>query len=154
MGYERVLNEAINGHLNRLQAEGQPWQANWIAHAICREHEPELDGTAEFWRHTGYATTRDAVRRAINARAGDKVERESAQAPLLPGYNHLQSYYVVKRRGVGDIGVPIGLMTDREIDGKITRYEAMSVACRDHADELRDFKKSRRAAKRKQRRAA
>lgn len=153
MGYERTLIDDINRHLNRLQAAGEPWVANWITHAIVGEHEAELSGEADFWRHCGYASTRDAVRRAINTRAGDKAERDDAQL-RLPGYEHLHAYYVVKRRGTGDIGVPIGAMTDREIDEKITRYEAMSAACRDHADELRDFKKARRAAKRRAKREA
>lgn len=148
MGYERILGDEINAELNRLQADGKPWVATWITHAICQRHEAELGTEADFWRHAGYANTRDAVRRAINVRAGDKAERAAAE-PALPGYQHLQAYYVVKRKKVGDMGVPIGAMTDREIDEKVARYEAMSVACRDHADELRHFKSDRRASRRK-----
>ena len=148
MGYERLLTEEISAELTRLQEAGQPLVAQWITHAICQRHEPELARDADFWRHAGYANTRDAVRRAINARAGDKAERNTQQ-PLLPGYRHLQSYYVVKRRKVGEVGVPIGSMTDREIDEKVTRYEAMSTACRDHAEELREFKRQRRSTRRR-----
>lgn len=153
MGYERALNDEINDHLNALQAEGKPWVANWITHAIVQRHEAELTAEADFWRHCGYASTRDAVRRAINTRAGDKAERDTIQL-RLPGYEHLHAYYVVKRKGTGEVGVPIGDMTDRELDEKVARFEAMSVACRDHADELRDFKRARRAARRRTRAVA
>lgn len=151
MGYERILGEEIAAELNRLQDEGKPLVASWITHAICQRHEGELEGEAHFWRHAGHANTRDAVRRAINGRTGDKAERDPRQT-TLPGYQHLQSYYLVKRRGVGDIGIPIHDMTDREIEEKVTRYEAMSVACRHHAEELREFSKARRASKRRARR--
>ncbi|MGW8134156.1 hypothetical protein ACWGNZ_00760 [Sphingomonas zeae] len=151
MGYERILGDEIARELDRLQTEGKPWVANWITHAIVGRHEDELAPDAHFWRHCGYASTRDAVRRAINTRAGDKAERDTMQM-RLPGYEHLHAYYVVKRKGTGDIGVPIHAMTDREIDEKIVRYEAMSVACRDHAEELREFKKARRSQRRRDRR--
>lgn len=154
MGYERILADEISGELNRLQAAGERWVANWIAQAIMQRHEGELTPDADFWRHCGYASTRDAVRRAINARAGDKADRDQDDRQMkLPGYQHLQAYYLVKRRN-RDVGVPIGDMTDREIDEKVTRYEAMSVACRHHAEEFREFKKARRATKRRVRRSA
>lgn len=151
MSYERILHDEINSELNRLQAAGQRWVANWIAQAIVLRHESELTPEADFWRHTGYASVRETVRRVINARAGDKAERaaDDRQIPL-PGYHHLQAYYLVKRRGK-DVGVPIADMSDAELDAKAARYEAMSVACRDHADELREFKKARRAIKRRAR---
>lgn len=151
MGYERILNAEINAELDRLASAGQQWVANWITHKICGTHEDDLKGEAAFWRHGAYCNTRDAVRRQINIRAEDKEEPDKRQ-PMLPGYHHLHQYYVVKRRGVGDVGIPIHDMTDREIDEKVLRYESMSVACRDHADELRLFKAQRAAQRRKSRR--
>lgn len=152
MGYERTLNAEINAELDRLASEKQRWVAAWITQAIVARHEANLPEGDEglFWRHCGYATTRDAVRRQINIRAEDKEEKDDRQA-ILPGYQHVHAYYIVNRRGVGDIGLPIELMTDREIDEKIARYESMSTACRDHADELRDYKNLRRAQKRRRR---
>lgn len=146
MSYEKTLNAEINAELNRLTGDGKQLVANWIAHTICKDHEEALDRQSEdsmFWRHCGYATTRDAVRRQINARAGDRDEADKRQAKL-PGFQHLQYYYIVKRPKVGEVGVPIDSMTDSEIDEKIVRYEGMSVACKDHADELRGYKATRR----------
>lgn len=153
MSYERILTDEINRELDRLQAAGERWVANWVAQAIVQRHEGELAPDAFFWRHTGYTSTREAVRRIINARAGDKADRGADDRQIaLPGYRHLQAYYLVKRKG-SDVGVPIHDMSDGELDGKAARYEAMSVACRDHADELRQFKKARRAKRRRDRRS-
>lgn len=150
MGYERILSNEINRELDRLQTAGERWVANWIARAIVEKHEGELTPEADFWRHCGYASTREAVRRTISARAGDKADRATDDRQMsLPGYQHLQAYYLVKRRGK-DVGVPIADMSDAEIDGKISRYEAMSVACRHHAEEFREFKTKRRADRRRQ----
>lgn len=152
MGYERTLNMEINKELDALQEQGRPWMAHWVTHSIVLRHEDEFNGEARFARHNSYANVRDQVRRQINNRAGDKTEQDDNQ-PRLSGYHHLQQYYVVKRKGK-DVGIPIHTMTDREIDEKITRYESMSVACRDHADELRGFKRQRAAERRNRRKAA
>ena len=152
MGYERIYTAEIDAVLDRVQAEGAPMIAAWITQEVCAQHEATLPPDDDpFWRHCGYANTRDAVRRRINARAADRTPTDTGQAPLLPGYEHLQRYYLVKRRGVGDIGVPIHQLTDREIDGKVGLYERFGFASLAHAEELREFKKGRRARKRRNR---
>lgn len=148
MGYERIFNEEISAELDRLQAGGERWVANWITHTIVGRHEPEIGRDAEFWRYCGYSTVRDAVRRHINGRAGDRPERDERQL-RLPGYEHLQAYYIVKRKRLGEVGVPIQQMTDQEFDEKIGRYEAMGANCMAHAEELRRYKDARRAGRRR-----
>lgn len=155
MGYERILTDAIDAELDRLQSEGRRMIADWVTKAVCAPHEASLPSgdDGDFWRHGGFSHTRETVRRRINSRAGDKTE-EDDRSPRLPGYTHLQQYYIVKRKGHGDIGVAIHDMTDAEIGGKIALYGSMSLACANHADELQIFMNKRRAERRKSRRAA
>ena len=149
MGYERVLADEIDAELDRLQALGQKWNANWITQAVCSRHEPDLPKAeaSEFWRHGAYANTRETVRRRINARAGDRPDRDERQI-RLPGYEHLQAYYVVRRKG-DDVGLPIQKLTAAELAGKVMLYESMSASCAAHADELRRYIESRQSRRRR-----
>jgi len=155
MGYERTYTAEIDAALDRIQTEGGQMVPAWITQEICAAHADALaPGEDHFWRHCGYALTRDAVRRRINARAGERSATDIGQAPLLPGFTHLQRYYVVKRKGVGDVGVPIDQLTDKEVEGKIALYERFSLASLAHAEELREFKKVRRLQRRRSRKQA
>lgn len=143
MSYQETLTAEINLVLDDLSEKGETWNAAWIAHAICNKH---TDGLAEnehsyFWRHCGYQDCRDEVRRCINGRAGD---RPTSDAQLrLPGYDHLQAYYIVKRDG-DEIGVPVHDLTDDELEAKAALYRGMAAACYAHADEIDRFKRLRR----------
>jgi len=144
MSYQDKLVIEINAYLDRLMEREQPLQASWIAHRICSDHELGLAANEDrdFWRHGGYTTTREAVRKCINKRAGDEVERDASQY-LLPGFDHLHSYYMVSREG-SDIGVWIYDMSEDEIEAKSEKYRKMGAACYAHADELDRFQRMRR----------
>lgn len=144
MSYQDRLHAEINTKLDELSAMHRPWRASWIAHEICNEHSGGLAGgsDADFWRHGGYMTCRDAVRRCINMRAGDIAKRgDKRQQFTLPGFerDHLQDYYIVNRDGE-EVGVCILDMTDAEIDQKAAFIRAMAATCYAHADELERFK--------------
>lgn len=145
MSYRYQLNVEINEALDDLETRGTPWRASWIAHQICGSHTDGL-GTgdhADFWRHCAYEEVRDQVRRCINRRAGDRPNVDDGQL-RLPGYEHLQSYYVVRRQEE-DLGVPVFDLTDEELDAKAAIYRAMGGACFAHADEIDRFRTLRAA---------
>jgi len=146
MSYADKLTAEINRILDDLAERGESWEAKWIAHGICNSHSDGLNSSedAEFWRWCGYTETRDQVRRCINSRAGDKAETNDRQY-RLPGYDHLQSYYVVQRGGV-DVGVPVTSLSDAEIEEKSSLFRSMGAACYAHADELDRFRRLRRTA--------
>lgn len=54
---------------------------------------------------------------------------------------------------IGANRVALDAMTDREINEQVARLEADGARYAAHADELREFKKARRASKRRARRA-
>ena len=62
---------------------------------------------------------------------------------MLPGFAHLQAYYIVEREG-DEVGVPVYDLTDLELEQKADLYSSMGTGCLAHADELRRFKRARR----------
>lgn len=146
MAYD--LTAEIHAKLDELAERGDTWNAQWVAHAICSEHAEgvvEDDDHCFFWRHCGYEKTRDEVRRAINKRAGDKEQGNDDPQLRLPGYDHLQAYYIIRREGE-DVGIPVTQLTDEELRGKADLYRAMAESCYAHADELDRFRRLRSAA--------
>ena len=143
MAYADQLSAEINAWLDRLADEGRPWVASWIANAICVAHESGLANSehASFWRHCAHAEVRDQVRRCMSKRTAPATE--DTPAPRFPGFDHLQSYYSVKR-GDEEIGVPVGELTDEEIDEKAALLRTMGATCYAHANELERFKRRRR----------
>ena len=146
MSYHDKLTDEINRILDDLTSRGETWDAKWIAHAVCNGHSDGLTDApdADFWRWCGYKECREQVRRCINHRAGDKPTADPRQL-RLPGYEHLQAYYVVNRDGA-DVGVPVTHLTDLEIEAKAGMYRTMGAACYAHADELDRYRRLRRNA--------
>jgi hypothetical protein len=140
------LSEDINEELNRLSADGLPWNATLIANLVCVKYMDGLiEGSDEalFWEHTGRQHTRRKVTHCINRRAGDKTEAtDEAQTELLPGYEHLHKYYVVERDG-DELGVHVTQLSDSELDGKAAKYRKMGTGCFAHAAELDRFRRTR-----------
>ena len=145
MSYHTRLLSEINTILDALAEDGRPWQASWIANEICGQHHDGLtEGEhADFWLHCGYSDCRREVTRCINSRAGDRPERDEQYT--LPGFEHLQAYYVVVRDD-GEVGLPVADLTDEELEGKASLYRAMGAACFRHADELDRYRKLRSEA--------
>ena len=155
MSYHDKLIVEINKKLDGLEAEKEPWRATWVAHAVCEDHaaglvRPEDDAEAaehaDFWRHGGYQTCRGLVAKCIGRRAGGGLDEVKPKQESLPGFDHLQTYYMVERDG-DEIGVHRDEMTDAELDGKAKFLEDMGAACLSHAKELRRFKHLRRETK-------
>lgn len=146
MSYQTTLNAEIDAVIDAKLAAGETLHPTWIAHHICAAHEPGLgDGEdADFWRHGGYRTCRDAVTQRIKRVAGIQMERSATQ-PTLPGFEHVQTHYVVTRDGE-EIGVPTDFLTDAEIDEVAARIEAMGKTCIAHARELKRLKRLRSQA--------
>lgn len=146
--HNRVVGE-INEHLDELAAEEKPWEAKWIAHAVCREHTDGLADSedAEFWRWSSYRTIRDLTRREINKRTDPPIGEKQDQQIVLDGFEreHLQDYYLVEREDT-EVAIPVTQLTDAEIGAKVAEKRAMGAACFAHAHELRRFKRWRRDA--------
>lgn len=144
MSYHDKLIVEITKKLDRLEAAGDDLVATWVAHEICKDHRAGLAGEEtedkHFWQHCGYQETRDQVRRCINKRLGlPELEEIKSKQLLLPGYAHVQRYYMVVRKGE-EVGVATERLTDAELDEKSNLYMRMGAACFEHARELLRFK--------------
>ena len=147
MSYSDRLKEEINDVLTTLEVDRSPWEASWIAHEVCNQHRKGLAKNDErfFWDHCGYTEARRQVRECINRRAGDHTDLEAVDRQyVIPGYEHLRSYYVVERDGQ-KVGVSVYDTTDDDLDVKKTIYRSMGQACYAHADEIDRFQRDRRA---------
>ena len=141
MNYQSKLKSEIISVLDDLTESNQDWNATFIAQLVCDNHKHELVNDAEFSLYNIYTNVRREVTSVINKLAGDKPEKESLQL-IIPGYENLQTHYVVKRNGES-IGVHIDNMTDDEIDEKTKVYKKMGTTCFAHADELQQYKVKR-----------
>ena len=147
MSYRDALRDEIAAEIEFLRERRRPILPDWITQNVCSRHQAALESAeseedAAFWRFTGYAFTRDLVRRVINETMGPNSGGDAKQR-VLPGFEHLQEYYLVKREG-DQVGVPIEEMTDAEIDAKMEEHDKMGSAHFAHRDELATYKEQRR----------
>ena len=144
MAYYEDLTREIDEKLDAYIDADKVLNADWITSEICLDHKEGLaeNEEAEFWEHGATRQVRNEVRRRINKMRGDRADRDPRQAHL-PGFAHLQSHYMIERRG-DEVGVPIFELTDAEVDAKAQLYRTMGASCYEHADELERFKDWRR----------
>lgn len=93
--------------------------------------------------------TRESVRRAVQSALARYKPKEDAadQSLILPGFDHIQCAYSVKRDNE-QVVVPVGKMSLTEINGKIDEIEAMGRGCFEHAKELQRYRDDRFSAPR------
>lgn len=146
MSYETALNEEIDAIINAKVAANEPLHAAWIAQQVVAAHEPGLvEGDDKlFWLHGGYLTARAAVLNRVRRVAGVSAER-AEPAPRLPGFDHMQTHYMVARNG-DEVAIPTVMLTDDELDALAARIDAMAETCKAHAREIRRFKRLRAKA--------
>jgi hypothetical protein len=151
MSYQATLDTEIDKIIGAKMSARQPLLAKWIAHEICERHKSALrkGPKSDFWRHSGYRSCRAAVTKRIGLIAGISPATESPQA-ALPGFDYLRTYYTVDRDGE-DVGLPISMMSDPELDKLAHRLDAMSNTCKAHAREVRRFKAERSAVQAEER---
>ncbi len=152
MSYAEKLQTEIANTVEGVIDAGRPLEASWITHAIIGSHRDAVaaeEDAAEFWLHTAYSAVREQVRRFISKRLGTEAQRGAQRQMTLPGFKHVQAYYLVHRDD-DDVGIPAMELSDAEIDAKAEEYRSMGAACFEHADELERFKhwraQQRRAA--------
>lgn len=159
MSYHEKLQAEIATKVDGLAADGSPLKPAWIAHAICNDHkaglakaedDPKTKKAArqkhnvEFWMHGGYRTVRREAGTYITKKYGGEGTGTAEHRQLtLPGYEYVQTHYVVERDG-DEIAVPAHELSDDEIDARISTFKAYGAAYLAHADELKRFKSLRR----------
>lgn len=146
MSYEEKIKREIIAKIDELRRQHRSLHASWITHRVCQDHVSGLadNDHADFWRWGGYRAAREYTTRCINQLEHGNKDLDLKQQ-TFPGFDHLQTYYVVERQG-GLVGVPTEFLTDEEIDVKAAMHRAMGEANFAHADELIRYKAWRRDA--------
>lgn len=117
----------------------------WITHDICTGHLVGLSegDDADFWRQAGYIAVRAEVGEYLRKYySADREPDDDEGQQRLPGFEYVQTHYIVERDG-DKLAVPTTDLTDDEI-GRITaRLRATGAALFAHADDLERFQRSR-----------
>ena len=103
----------------------------------------DLENDAEFRRWAAHFTVLKHVE-AYFRKFKEREERANDGQPVLEGFKHVQSEYLVPRNGSQRF-IRVHDMTDEEFDEKAQQHRAMGQGHFDHADELIRFKEDRQA---------
>jgi len=139
MSYESKLKAEINTSLVQLHANQRDIIPQFVASQIVHDHKRGLPAgeNGDFWLHCGYSKTREMVTRCINRCFGGSRSNNGKSA-ALPGFDHLQSYYVVRRNGL-EIGLPIDRLTESELAAKAKQHRSNGLTNLAHASELERY---------------
>lgn len=123
--------------------EGLPTEKAWLTHAILSKHTRVKGKDADWYRLCGYEHVGDTVRAVV--RRYTPSEEPPDRQIVLPGFERLQSAYLIERDGKQMV-VPIAQLTTAEASAKVVELRAMASGCDQHADELERYLAERAAA--------
>jgi len=149
---QRLRRELVALFDERRQA-GDKIEPQWAALTLCDRHRQGLQSVADddpialqdavaFWDTFGYAYVRKLATRCVNDM--ERAHQQDDEQQVLPGFEYLQTGYVIERNGVA-MDVAIDDATDDELLAKADLYEAQAMTQLAHADELRRYVSWRRA---------
>lgn len=122
-------------------AAGQDTPQPWAIEAILMAH-PGIEGAdAPLYRLCAREHIGVTVRQVLRRLRPDTEDVPPEQLPL-PGFKHLQQGYLIERNSVSTV-VKTEDLTDEEIERKAAEYDQMAVGCREHAEELRRYARTR-----------
>jgi hypothetical protein len=104
----------IAAHVAAWDRAGKELVPAFITHEIITKHEPGLARTnehTEFFKHYAYKGHRKDVGSYIAKMYGDDDDKQKTLDQFLPGFEHVQRRYVIKR-GSEDVAVLVEQMTD------------------------------------------
>ena len=108
--------------------------ATWVTQEVMARHD-EFRGKDRDWAVLcAHSHVRATVRKRVQAY---KPEQDDNQ-PLLPGFESLQSAYMVVRNGE-QAAVRVDLLTPVEVRAKAEEQRRMGRGCFAHADELERY---------------
>jgi hypothetical protein len=150
MSAESNFEAEIAATVTAWDRAGKELVPAFITHEIVTKHEAGLARTnehTEFFKHYAYKGHRKDVGAYIAKVFGDTDDDEQKKLELLlPGFEHIQRRYIIKRSGE-DVAVHPNDMSDEEISAREQLLRRRGKRCIAHADELRRFKAIRKAAR-------
>jgi hypothetical protein len=135
------LTEEVELDIMAALVDGRAVKKSWIKHAIMERHQA-IDGPDRDWF---ILCATEHIDRTVNRVLSHYTiaDTQTDAQLVMPGCERLQRVYLVERHADSTL-VPIGSMTDEEIEQKVADYRAMGDGCYAHADELGRYLKRRR----------
>lgn len=131
------LEVEVSKKIDEKMTLGVRAPANWIAQEVMSDH-PDVQGIdADFHTCCSFQAVRDCVRRVVK-RYAPQATVEANRQIVLPGFERLQTHYLIERNDEQEI-VPVQLCTDDELLEKAKEYDAMAIGCSLHAAEIRRY---------------
>lgn len=121
------IYQSVRGYIAGKIDAGEVLVIRNLVDAILSAQAPITGSDAMFYQECARREVRNLIRRAIYS-----------NRPEDCGFHYLQAAYSVKRGGE-IVLVPVGLLTDAEIDLRTAEYEKMAKGCRAHAREILDY---------------
>lgn len=147
MSFRDQVRREITAKVDDLAADARALHPAWITHDICVGHLVGLgDGDdADFWRQAGYIAVRAEVGQYLRKYySADKSPDDEDGQRRLPGFEYVQTHYIVERDG-DELAIPTTDLNDDEIARITARLRATGSALFAHADDLERFQRSRTA---------
>jgi len=119
---------------------GQVVNMHWATTEVLNNYSDIEGGDADFYRITAREYVANQVKRSI--KAFDPTPETMGGQLVLDGFEHLQKAYPV---GSGDDRqlVPVDQIPDEALMARAAEYDKMAEGCAAHADEIRQFVRSR-----------
>ena len=147
MTYSDQLHIEIATECDEVNARGEKLHPTWIAHKICSNHNEGLvcgSEHSDFWEWSAHRTVRSEVGTYLRCAYG--AGSDEAVQLSLPGFEHIQTHYIVARDET-EIAVSVYEITDDEIK-KIMRIMRRGIRTQSaHCDELARFMALRNSGK-------
>jgi hypothetical protein len=149
---KKSVARLVRETLDRLTQEKKVIKKPWLLHEVLSQKAPPEGRDADFYRMCALATVRDAVDRVVRSAKQLEEDGEGSQ-PALPGYEFVQPQCCIEREdgdgGLESVIVPVDLMTDDEIEGKVAQLQAQARGLTAHAKELAQYLVDRKANSRR-----
>ena len=140
--YKSLFDE-IRRFVDHKINTGQPALVSWVTTEILARKSEVVGSDAPFYLFCARSVIHDIVKRVIGKyNDQSKPGGEKDEQIVLPGFEHLQRAYTVKRADEITL-VPIEQLSDKELLARADEYDAMAAGCLRHAFEIRRYVKAR-----------
>ncbi len=129
------VTQEIRGIVRNKIDSGVSVRVEWLTAEIIAMKDKIEGDDADFYIACGIDFIKKTTKRVVGE---FEPKPEQSSQIIMPGFDHLQKAYTVKRDGQITL-VPVTMLTDAELEARAVEYEAMAVGCIAHADEIRTF---------------
>lgn len=130
------ITKQVRKEIHDLLDQGQIVDQDELAAAIVKARDDIHGGDVDFYKTCAFAEVRNIARSCIKK---FRPSEDPGDFQLtLPGFEHLQKAYFVRREG-RNLLVPVDQCSDTELLARAKEYDEMAKGCRDHALEIRQY---------------